>query len=94
MYFFFICECTLFFVGTVLIREPTSSSSPVLICEASLQNLQNVAENEMVVIVDSNLISLINYNNLLNLKCDCSKIIHLKSYFLYEKKGLLYNISI
>ena len=29
------------------------------ICEASLQNPQNVAQNEMVVILDSNLISLI-----------------------------------
>ena len=30
-----------------------------MICEASLQNPQNVARNEMVVILDYNLISLI-----------------------------------
>ena len=44
------------------------------ICEASLQNHTNVV--------------VINYNNLLILKCDCSTYIHLQSYFLYENNYL------
>ena len=53
----------------------------LIICEAFLQNPQNIAYNELVVIWDYN---LINYINQQALNCDCLTNNSPRGLFLYK----------